>query len=473
MRKNATPEFDAKWWDTNQPKGLTKGKALSSALDDYKSAKDKLAKSGSEDDVRPAVIAMGKVRQAVEAVISEADKMKKAPPKGADADDLGNTVDALKKFNRLFDSEKAELDKLVKEDEDDDNVFKDPDGYRKYLLKGLRKVPGATLNFGLVLGKKGGDHRLALSKTKGPQGLGRQVMEATGIHIMTFGTMTEDDQRDGFLKLNVEGKQLPGLKKKVDRMLKTFKPLPYTHVVLLVNGEEVDDIADPDDTDTDDDAPQSQGQATQGQTTDQQQSGGQPQETLGQLRAIMEKILPTLRQLITANGPGSAEMAKLAGQFQQQLRGFDAAGAKATIDALVALMRTGAGSNSAYGQLVEEWNAARTRAANDIKSLQAAIVAEFKAAPELPEIQKNLTVLDKIMATLGTALQDRMAAAQNAPADQRPQMHKDVLNEVKSYQTYIATDELVSAVQDNPFTKVDLRGTLTPALQKIEKALAA
>jgi len=295
--------------------------------------------------------------------------------------------------------------------------------------------------------------------------------------VVTFGTIIEDTEREGFLKLTLEGKQLPGLRKKADRLLKNFKPLPYQHVILVVNGQEVDDIADPDDTDTDTDEEGQTQQAQQGQpqTTGDQQQGQQQgqQETLGQVRAIMERILPTLRNLITANAAGSAELAKLAAQFQQQLRNFDAAGAKQTVEELVGKMRAGAGTTTAYGHLVEEWNAARTQAANDIKELKDAIVAEFKDAKELPEIQQGVARLDAIMTTLGPALQEKLSAAQSAAPDQRPAVHKQVLDDVKEYRNFVASNELVAAVQDNPFKPVDLRGYLTPPLEKIEKALAA
>lgn len=37
MKKNATPELSAKWWDSNAPDGLD-GKDLTKALGDYETA---------------------------------------------------------------------------------------------------------------------------------------------------------------------------------------------------------------------------------------------------------------------------------------------------------------------------------------------------------------------------------------------------------------------------------------------------
>ncbi|HVY17418.1 MAG TPA: hypothetical protein VHB27_19505 [Rhodopila sp.] len=483
MKKNAQPVFEAKWWSTNQPKGLTKGKGLEAALEDYEKARAALQKSGAEDDVKPAVVAIGKVRQAVELVISEADKMKKAPPKGADAEDLGNTVDALKKFTRLYDSEKAELDKLVKEDEEDNNVFTDAVQYKKYLLKGLRKAAGGDpMNFGIVLGKAAADHRLALSKSKGPNSLGRQAQEATGLRVMTFGTLVEDPDRPEFVKLNLEGKQIPGLKKKTDRMLKAFKPLPYSHVILMVNGEEVDDLDDPDDTDVD------------AEETATQQAQPNPQDpTFGQLRANFEKIFPTLSKLLGSNGPTVPQLAAAAKAFQAAMHAFDANAAKQHFNEIVAAMRgavptqTGTGAGQSQGQsqgqakagpveyaaLLQRWSEARGKAANDLQALRAAILDEFKNEPEFAAIQQNISRLDAIMTTLGPSLQEKLTAAQAASEADRQALNKQLLDEARTYAGYVASDQLVAAVQDNPFTPIDLRGTLSTPLADIEKALAA
>jgi hypothetical protein len=490
MKKNAQPVFEAKWWDTNQPKGINKGRDLKSALDDYEKARATLQKSGKEDDLKPCIIAIGKVRQAVEMVISEADKAKKSPPKGADAEDLGNTVDALKKFARMYDSEKSDLEKLVKEEEEEGDVFSDPAKYKKYLLKMLRKAGGGEpLNFGLALGKSGGDHRMAISKSKGGQGLARQVMDSTGLHTMTFGTLMEDKDSPEFLKLNLEGKQIAGLKKKADRMLKIFKPLPYSQVILMVGGVEVDDIADPDDTDVDDEAPTAPQQAAAPPTQPEGQKPNPQDPTLGQLRANWEKILPAVRQLISANGPNAAGLAASGKQFQEAMRAFDVANAKKSLGDVITLMRGGVGAAVPGGQaqapapatsgpveyaaLVQRWTEARGKAANDLQKLRAAILDEFKNEPEFGAIQQNIGRLDAIMTTLNGSLQDTLAKAQNAAENDRAALNAQALEEAKKYAGYVSSDQLVAAVQDNPFTPVDLRGTLSAPLQEIEKALAA
>jgi hypothetical protein len=489
MKKGMNPELDAKWWKTNQPKGLTasKAKALEDSLGDYDTAKGKLQKSGSEEDLKAAVMVIGKIRSAVEACMSEAEKFKKSPPKGADAEDLGFTADALKKFltQKLLDNAKSDLEKLLKDDDDDDdNVFKNAADYKKYLLKNLRKAgnavlpdrpvdapdnwePGGGLNFAIVLGKKAGDHRMAISKTKGGGGLDRMLKEQTGLHVSTFGMLFQDKDDAESVVLNLTGKQLPGLGKKIDRMFKAFKPLPHTHAVLMVGGKEVEDLADPDDEDTDDEAPA------------QTAASGQ---TLAQLRATFEKIFPTLRTLIGAGGPLAAQLGALAKSFQAGMQAFDANAAQKALDEIVAMMRTAASQRQTtggtkapvnYDDLVEKWTEAYGNAESGIGKLRDAILEEFKAEPEIAAIRQNITRLDVIMKTIGTELQTRLAAAKSAAEGQKADLNKAALEEAKRAIGYISSDQLITAVQDNPFTPVDLRGMLNGPLQQIEAALAA
>jgi hypothetical protein len=492
MKKNASPEFDAKWWKANQPKGLTKAKGLEDALSDFQDAKEKLKKSETEDDFQKCVVAIGKVRQAAEAVMSEADKLKKSPPKGADAEDLGNTSDAIKKYARMYDTEKTNLERLVKEDEDDDNVFKDASGYKKYLLKMLRKAgnavlpdrpsdapdnwePTGGLNFAVVLGKKAGDHRMAISKTKGGGGLDRQLKEATGLHVSTFGVLFQDKEASEAVVLSLTGKQLPGLGKKIDRMLKAFKPLPYTHAVLMVGGKEVEDLADPDDTETDE------------EEHEEQVEQHAPDPALGQVRATFEKIFPVLQNLLKAGGPLAAQLAGLARQYQAGMAASDAVAAKKAVDEIIAMMRTastqrqqaptgttqGTKAPVNYDQLLDNWLKARGDAETGVQKLRGAILEEFKNEQELPAIQRNITKLDAIMTTIGTALQERLTAARSGAEAQKADLNKAALDEARRAISYITSDQLIAAVQDNPFTPVDLRGTLGGPLQQIETALAA
>jgi hypothetical protein len=54
------------------------------------------------------------------------------------------------------------------------------------------------------------------------------------------------------LVLTLERKQLPGMSKKGDLMLRKFTPLPFHKMTLVADGKETEDLDDPEDTTTDD-----------------------------------------------------------------------------------------------------------------------------------------------------------------------------------------------------------------------------
>ncbi len=175
--------------------------------------------------------------------MTEAGKDKKNP-------EMALTIDALKKFDRLYPAERSWIEDHA--EQDDDSVFADPDAYHDYLIAAMKKLrSGGQMNFGFVLGKKAEDHRLAVHRSKGSKALANTLVKETGLHAMTFGTAMADENRAGMLVLLLEGRQLPGMKKKGERMLKKFKPLPFIKLSVMADGQELEDIADPDDTDTD------------------------------------------------------------------------------------------------------------------------------------------------------------------------------------------------------------------------------
>ncbi len=247
VKKNEQPEFSAKWWKSSQPKGLKSAGRLEDALKDYEAIKKKLDASGEADVVKTARDALGTVETAVDAVTTEAGKDKKNP-------EMALTIDALKKFDRLYPAERSWIEDHA--EQDDDSIFADPDAYHDYLIAAMKKLrSGGQMNFGFVLGKKAEDHRLAVHRSKGSKALANTLVKETGLHAMTFGTAMADENRAGMLVLLLEGRQLPGMKKKGERMLKKFKPLPFIKLSVMADGQELEDIADPDDTDTDTDEP--------------------------------------------------------------------------------------------------------------------------------------------------------------------------------------------------------------------------
>jgi hypothetical protein len=127
------------------------------------------------------------------------------------------------------------------------------DEYRAYLVAATKRLRSSgKANFGLVLGKKREEHRIMLHPAKSAKSLASSLAGETGLHAMTWGTAQPSPDRATTMLLVLEGRQLAGIKKKAEQMLKVFKPLPFAKVALLVGGAEVDDLADPDYEDTED-----------------------------------------------------------------------------------------------------------------------------------------------------------------------------------------------------------------------------
>ena len=243
MKKGEQPEISSKWWKASQPKGLKSAGRLEDALKAYEGAKRKLEQSGDDSAMKAASNALGAIDPAVKGVVSEASKVKNSA-------EMDATVDALKKLDKLYGGEQAWIEEHA--EKDDDSAFADPDEYHAYLIAAMKKLrSGGQMNFGFVLGKKAEDHRLAVHRSKGAKALANTLVKETGLHAMTFGTAVADENRTGVLALVLEGRQLPGMKKKGERMLKKFKPLPFIKLAVLVDGQEVEDLEDPEDTDVD------------------------------------------------------------------------------------------------------------------------------------------------------------------------------------------------------------------------------
>jgi hypothetical protein len=241
------PEFSARWWRDSQPTGLDRKLAgnLGKALKDYETAKGKLESSGEARDADDAWEALDDIKKAVKAVISEASS------KAKDNAEMDAAVDCLKKFGRGYSQQLKWIDEHI--NDSDGGAFADPEGYHDYLVVALKRLRSSgEMNFGLVLGKTAEDHRMALHRSKAARALAMMLVKETGIHQMTFGTARPDKGESGALVLTLEGKQLPGMARKGDRMLKKFTPLPFHKMTLVVGGREAEDLDDPEDTDTDD-----------------------------------------------------------------------------------------------------------------------------------------------------------------------------------------------------------------------------
>ena len=460
MKKGEQPELSAKWWVGSQPKGLKSATKLEISLKAYENAKKKLESSGDEEAATFARDVLGQVETAVDAVIAEASKDKKNS-------EMEFTVDALKKFDKLYGAEQARIEAHA--GEDDDGMFSDPDVYHEYLTKTLKRLrSGGQMNFGFVLGKKAENHRLALHKSKSAKALASTAAKETGLHAFTFGWAVPDKDEATTLRLNLEGRQLPGLKKKGERMLKKFKPQPFQKIILVLEGKEVEDLADPDDTDVDeaDDAEAlKRAEALKKALTD---------ELAGLIKRVQALTNPALK----------GDLARLASQANAGLNGNNTGTAAAAIEKLRQALdapQNGPGPSNggqaantdAYTNARDAWLLTRTRVNNDIGKLRNQIVATYKEdgiANELERLYnaKVAPVLTSLDVALATTLD---AATKEADPARRTQLVTEARDIIQRYQSYVASDPTIPMLDNNPFVPLSIQHTVSLTLAALAKSV--
>ncbi|MBW4091349.1 MAG: hypothetical protein HIU82_09600 [Proteobacteria bacterium] len=483
MKKGEQPELSAKWWKDSQPKGLKTAGKLDDALKDYDGAKRKLLQAGDAEAGAAANGALDAIESAAKAVSAEAGKAKNAP-------EMDWTVDALKKLDRLIAAERKFVDENV---EDDDGMFSDPDVYHEYLLKSLKRLRSAgEMNFGVVLGKKAEDHRLAVNKAKGGKGLAGMLARETGLHAMTFGVAltpkaageveaeqnegeSQDDgegmgdERSSVLILQLEGRQLPGLKKKLTKMLKRFKPVPFKSVKLMVDGKEVEDLDDPEDTDTDN------------------YDDGAP---VVDLAALKRRLADLARQVqVVPDVARKGELARMASQANAFITAGSGSAAETALDALRDALAAGGGGTSGngtgngtngggdragvYAKSGEAWLKARSRVEADIEKLRAQLVETYKDDGIAGEIESRFRArVVPVLAALGANLPARLAAASGATdSNARAAQIKEAQDILTTCKAFLDSEPLIADLDANPFVPLTIHQTMSATLAALEKVV--
>ena len=245
MKKNAIPELDAAWWRKNQADGLASAKELEKALEEHTQCLRALEASKSANDLATCVKAADAVEQAVKKVQTEAAKALKNPPKGKfDEEDMRSTVDALARYQRVIATAREAAAKLVAED---DSVFGQPERYKEYLRDMLSKLRQGPMMFALGASTVPTEHRMAFHRTTKGASLASQLHNATQLKKLAFGVARADAARATTLVLELESPLMAGMNAKFQRIRKQFGPLLFDRVVVVVQGQEVVDAADPQD----------------------------------------------------------------------------------------------------------------------------------------------------------------------------------------------------------------------------------
>lgn len=463
MKKGETPEFTVKWWKASQPKGLKSAGGLESALKDYETAKSKLDSTGEEAEAKTANAALDGLDKAVKAVIAEAAKAK--------SEEMTLTADCLKKFDRLYGGERKWIEEHT--EESDDGMFSDPEVYHQYLITVLKRLRSSgEMNFGFVLGKKAEEHRLALHKSKSPKALASNLAKETGLHAFTFGVARPDEERAGMLVLTLEGRQLPGMGKKGARMLKKFKPLPFTKMALMVDGKEVEDLADPDDTDVDvgDDEDQPSGYDATALTRALAELVRRIQGvTDAALKADLGRMATQANALLRGNNLPEASQ-----RIDQLRAALDRAGVPAGNGADGAAGTAGGASTVTYAKSRLAWLAARKKVESEIDKLRGEIVNTYNNMDGIVD-KLEASYRDRVapvLVALDESLADKLDAATNATdSTVRAGLVAEAKAIMQRYQSYLSSEPLIKDLDDNPFVPLAIQQTVSATLAALEKAV--
>ena len=196
---------------------------------------------------------------------------------------------------------------------------------------------------------------------------------------------------------------------------------------------------------------------------------------LAALKARMEQAIPALRLAMQRHPAERGGLGALAAGFLAASKAGDLAAADAQLQALTArleALRDPAGT-VAYAKLRLDWESARNGAAADLQRLEAAILDSLEGEPEYEQARSRVRKLDQILATLGTALQDKLDEAASAAGPDRALRRQEALALIAQHRGYVAEDPFLAAIDSNPFVAVAVQARLAASLAGLAGALTS
>lgn len=485
MKKGESPELSVAWWKKSQPKGLKSAGKLEIVLSAYERAKKNVA-GGDEDAASMARDQLGLIEKAADDVAAEAGKAK-------GVQEMQDTADCMKKMGKLIDAERKWIEENA---EDDEGQFADPEAYKKYLVKTLKRLRSSgEMNFGFVLGKKAAETRIAFHKSKSAKGLANILVKETGIHLMTFGVAVpdtaegraavrleagqdgkpdDDPDKSTTLLLSLEGRQLPGMAKKAAKMLKAFKPLPFKKLRLFLEGKEVEDLADPEDTEPDEEV----------EAEEQQAQQFDPAVLERELRGLIARLpqvtdpgqLTRLKQL--AGTAGALLKSKNYPECQDALielrEELEAAGATADVPPAPPPPPGGLAKAQQLGTIGKAWTAVLAETTTSLGKLRSAISAAYPEQGVAKELEGRFDsmVAAEMAKKLKPDLAAKLAEASTATnAEAQAKAIGEAKAMIAAYRSIVQGDPLIQDLETNPFLPLGIKARLATTLDTFEKAI--
>lgn len=486
MKRNSIVQLNPAWWKAHEPQGLSHGKDFAKALADHEIAQLALQKTGADAAFQACTKTLDALESVATKILAEATKLAKTPPKDAkkpshDMEEMGWTADAFKKFDKVLDEARAKAKAGLKpaatptappppeKEPDDKSVLGSEEAFKTYLKTLLMQLRKGPLNMAIAPGKTPPQTRALLHRTNTGRSLAARLAKETGIKKVTWGVATASPDDASAILLTLEGPKVSGLKKIGERMLKTFKPQPFYTFTVMVEGKEdlSDEEQDADTTPTDDGAAQ-------------------------RFTERLKVLAPALTKAVQ-EGVKGADVARLkASEAGVLARKLDFAAAMALLEEAEKHLRAALGSLRSPPVKPEQtppaptagfsivnlqksrlaWLATRKSVKEQLQKLEAAILAELKGDPDLPDLTTDIRQLDEVLNRLDERLADKLDEALNAQDPKaRQRLHQEAFALMAAYRDYVSRDAFVADLETNPFMPMTLRATVLGTLVAMQKTL--
>lgn len=493
MKRNSMVELSPAWWKAQEPKGLTHGKDFAKALADHEVAQLALRKTGAEAAFDACNKALDTLDGLASKILAEATKLAKTAPKDAkkpthDMEEMGWTADAFKKIDKVLDEARAQAKANLKTstpptappppegEPDDKSVLGSEDAFKQYLKTALMQVRRGPMNMAIAPGKTPEESRALVHRSNTGRSLAARLAKETGLKKVTWGIATASPDQDNAIVFTLEGPKVSGLKKIGERMLKAFKPQPFSTLIVMVGGQE--DLSEEDDPDNAENTPD---------------DGDAQARFTEKLKALAPALTKAAQEGI--KGADAARLkASEAGVLARKLD-FSAAmalleEAEKQLRAALASLRPSSGKtepeptgktgdtttggfsivNLQKSRLA--WVATRKSVKDQLQKLENTIVAELKGDPDVPDLTTDIRKLDEVLHHLDERLADKLDEALNAKdTATRQRLHQEASALMTAYRDYVSRDAFIGELDTNPFMPITLRTTVLATLTAMQKTL--
>jgi hypothetical protein len=195
------------------------------------------------------------------------------------------------------------------------------------------------------------------------------------------------------------------------------------------------------------------------------------------LRRALAELIGRIPAAAGEDAARKATLLKVAGMANDQIKSGNAAAAAGTIEKLRQVLGTPAPARPAgavvrVAQALLLWNDTRSHVAQQIKTLQQAIIDQIPDDPDYEEIKANLGNLEELLEWLDDSLGDKLNALRGTTdAAEKVKLSEEARQIVIGFQQRVASDGLMNEIDDNGFIALDIKPRVTAALAGVLDAI--